>query len=360
MKAAIFYGGGKVKIEEVEKPKPGPHEAVVKVTYCGICGSDRHKYYHAWPFPLVPETRLKTSELKRLKYIPGHEVTGIIDELGSGVKGFKEGDKVAVYCINHCGKCYYCEKGLTHYCVDYDKNIMGDHWDGGFAEYVKVPEKVLLRLPEDVSLKLGNLTLDTIGVPSGAFMEVDITKDKSIAIYGCGPIGLSAIKMLNLRGIHNIYAVDIVDNKLQLAKEFGAKVTINAAKEDPVKLIKDMTDGLGVDMAFDTSNTVDAFRNAIYSVRKGGNVYPIGEHPSLPSDLSEIFISDILVHRHLGVRGLMYFPIGEHKHIIDVLRKEKDDFKKLITHVFPLEKIDDAFHTFFEENNESIRVLVKP
>lgn len=359
MKAAIFYGGAVVKIEEVEKPEPGSHEAVVKVAYCGICGSDRHKYYHGWPFPLTPETKPKTKELKRLKYIPGHEVSGTIDELGGEVRGFKEGDKVAIYCINYCGKCYYCKRGLTHYCVEFDKNIMSDHWDGGFAEYVKVPEKGLLKLPEDVSVKLGNLSLDTIGVPYGAFMEVDITKDKSIAIYGCGPIGLSAIKMLNLRGIGNIYAVDIVENKLKLAKDFGAKVTINAAKEDPAKRMRDMTEGLGVDMAFDTSNTVDAFRNAIYSVRKGGNLYPIGEHPSLPSDLSEIFISDILVHRHLGVRGLMYFPIGEHRQIIDVLRKGKESFEKLITHVFPLEKIDKAFHTFFEDN-ESIRVLVKP
>ena len=277
----------------------------------------------------------------------------------SEVKGFKEGDKVATHCINYCGKCYYCKKGLTHYCVDFDKNIMSDQWDGGYAEYVKVPEKDLLKLPEDISLKLGNLTLDTIGVPYGAFMEVDITEDKSVAIYGCGPIGLSFIKMLNSKAVNKIYAVDIVENKLELAKDFGAKVTINASKEDPAKLIRDMTDGLGVDMAFDTSNTVDAFRSAIYSVRKGGNVYPIGEHPSLPPDLSEIFISDILVHRHLGMRGLMYFPIGEHKHIVDVLRKEKESFEKLITHIFPLEKISEAFHTFFEDN-ESIRVLVKP
>ena len=359
MKAAIFYGSAVIKVEEVKKPKPGPNEAIVKVAYCGICGSDRHKYYQGWPFPLTPENKPKTSELKRLKYIPGHEAAGIIDELGSEVKGFKKGDKVAVYCINYCGKCYYCKNGLTHYCIDFDKNIMSDQWDGGYAEYVKVPKKVLLKLPDDIPSKLGNLSLDTLGVPYGALMETDITEDKSVAVYGCGPIGLSLIKMLNLKGVREIYAVDLVENKLELAKEFGAKVIINAEKGDPDRLIVKKASGVGVDIAFDTSSSVEAFKNAIYSVKKGGTVYAIGEHPSLPPDLGEIFISDILIHRHISIRGLMYFPIVEHSQLIDVLREGKKSFEKLITHVFPLEKINEAFKTFFEDK-ESIRVLIKP
>ena len=359
MRAAIFYGGATIKVEEVKKPVPGPDEVVVKVSYCGICGSDRHKYYHGWPYPLIPENRPKTSELKRLKYIPGHEVTGIIDELGSNVKGLKKGDNVAVYCVNYCGKCYYCKKGLTNYCIDFDKNIMSDQWDGGYAEYIKVPKKLILKLPDDIPSKLGNLTLDTLGVPYGILKELDITKDKSIAVYGCGPIGLSLIKTLNLRGIQEIYAVDLAKNKLDLAKEFGAKVVINAEKEDPTESIIKKASGVGVDMAFDTSSTVEAFKNAIYSVKKGGNVYAIGEHPSLPADLGEIFISGILIHRHISVRGLMYFSILDYEDIIDLLREGLESFKKLITHIYPLEKIDEAFKTFFEDK-ESIRVLIKP
>jgi len=237
---------------------------------------------------------------------------------------------------------------------------MSDHWDGGFAEYVKVPEKLLLKLPEDISLKLGNLSLDTIGVPYSAFNELNLNNNKTIAIFGCGPIGLSAIKLLELKGFKNIYAIDVIDNKLKLAKEFGAKYTINATKENPTKFVKEMTNKLGVDIAFDISNTVDAFRNAIYSLKKGGCLYVIAEHPSLPPDLSGIFISDTLVHRHLGIKGLMYFDIGEYPNILKVLRKEKDSFGKLITHTFPLSKIDEAFRIFFEDNDKSIRVLIAP
>ena len=359
MKAGIFYGQGVVKIEDVPKPKAGRDEAIVKVAYCGICGSDRHVYYEGWPFPLIPETKPSAEGLQRVKYIPGHEITGIIEEVGSDIKDFKPGDEVAVYCIKYCGECYYCKKGLTHYCLEFDKNILGFSFDGGYAEYVKVPARDLLHLPKDINMKLGNLTLDTIGVPYGSFMEADIDKNKSIAIFGCGPIGLAGVKILKMRGVDNIYAVDIVDNKLKLAKEFGAKVVVNAAKEDPAKRIVDMADGLGVDMAFDTSNTTEGFRKAIYSVRKGGNVYAIGEHPSLPHDLGEIFISDILVHRHLGVRGLMYFAIGDHKNLVDYARKDKEGFEKLVSNVFPLEKIDEAFKVFFGDN-ESIRVLIAP
>lgn len=236
---------------------------------------------------------------------------------------------------------------------------MGYHFDGGYAEYTKVAARDLLKLPKEIGLKLGNSTLDTVGVPYGSFMEADIDENKLIAVFGCGPIGLSAIKILKMRGVDNIYAVDIVENKLRLAKEFGAKVVINTAKEDPAKKIVDLADGLGADMAFDTSNTAEAFRKAIYSVGKGGNVYAVGEHPSLPPDLGEIFISDILVHRHLGVRGLMYFPIGDHKNVVDYVQKDKESFEKLISHVFPLEKVDEAFKVFFGDN-ESIRVVIKP
>jgi len=356
MRAAYFYGKGIVKIEEVERPKIGPSDALVKVGYCGLCGSDRHKFYDGWPFPLISETKPKPEELgkKKLKYIPGHEVTGTIEELGKDVKGFEVGGKVAIYCIDYCGRCYYCKKGLTNYCVEYDKHIMSDHWDGGLADYIRVPAKLLLKLPEDIDLKLGNLSLDTLGCPYGALREIEITRGNSIAVYGCGPIGLSFIKILNMRGINTDFAIDIADNKLKLAKEFGAKVTINALESNPIEVIKSMTDNLGVDMAFDASNSIEAFKNALYSVKKGGTIYVWAEHATFSFD-----VSDILIHRHLTLRGVMYFPIGEHDKIIGILRKGKESFEKLITHVYPLERVDEAYRTFFEDPT-SIRVLVKP
>lgn len=357
MKAAYFYGDGIVKIEEVPLPKIGPDDALVRVAYCGICGSDRHKFYEGWPFPLVEETKPRPEDVgkKKLKYIPGHEVTGTIEELGKNVKGFSAGDEAAIYCVEYCGQCYFCKKGLTNYCVEFDKHIMSDWWDGGYAEYIRVPAKLLLKLPEDIGTKIGNLSLDTVGCPYGALREINIASDKSLAVYGCGPIGLSFIKMLQLRGIEVSFAVDIVDNKVALAKEFGARVGINAAKEDPVRVIRDATEGLGVDMVFDASNTIDAFKNALNSAKKGGTVYVWAEHPSYPFD-----VSDILIHRHLTLMGVMYFPFGEHDQAIKILREGKEDFERLVTHIYPLTEIDKALRMFFEGDHTPIRILVKP
>jgi len=353
MKAAIFYGAKKIKIEEVKKPTPGPKDAIIKVDYCGICGSDRYKYYSSWTFPLLPET--KPDKPERLKYIPGHEVTGTIVELGKGINDFQEGEVVAVYCIAYCGKCYYCKQGLTNRCTTYDERILGDYWDGGFAEYMKVPERCLLKIPQGVSAKEANLTLDTIGVPYHCLSKIENLKTSSFAIYGCGPIGLSTIKMLRMMGVENlVIGIDIVERKLNMAKEMGASEVINAELDDPVKVVKELTGGVGVDITIDASGREEAQKNALNTSKKGGMVIIWGESPSLKVDASLQ-----LIHNELTIRGTVYFLKSEHPKIIEFLQKSKNDFVKLISDVYPLEKIEEAFQLFFEEKN-SLRVLIQP
>ena len=156
-----------------------------------------------------------------------------------------------------------------------------------------------------------------------------------------------------MRGIGKVYAIDIVDNKLALAKEFGAEYTINASKEDPIMVIKKVTKGMGTDIAIDTSGRPEAQVNAVKTPKKGGVVYILGEYPTLKIDISDF------IHRHLTLKGGVYFPIKDYDKVLNILRRGKEDFEKIISHVFPLDKIDEAFRTFFEDN-ESIRVLIKP
>lgn len=161
------------------------------------------------------------------------------------------------------------------------------------------------------------------------------------------------VKILGIRGIGKVYAIDIVDNKLALAKEFGAENIINASKVDPIVVLKERTDGMGTDVAIDTSGRPEAQVNAVKTPKKGGVVYIMGESPSLEIDISDF------IHRNSTLMGGVYYPIQDYDKVLNILRAGKKSFEKLISHVFPLDKINEAFKTFFEDN-ESIRVLIKP
>ena len=355
MKGAYFYGHEKIKVEEVRKPSVDSDSAIVKVAYCGVCGSDRFKWHEAWAFPLDEGT--KPDSVGRLKYILGHETVGTITEIGKNVNGLKVGDRVAIYCIKYCGKCIFCKQGYTNWCVDFDKGIMSDHWDGGYADYVKVPKQCLLKLPDDISFELGDLSLDTLGCPYEALRrleEVGVNKDSSIVIYGCGPIGLAMIKILNLKGYKTVVALDISDYKLKIAKEMGASNTINVKKVDnPVKAVKEMFDGLGPDVAMDIAGIKETEKNAVSTPRKGGKVYLMGEQATM-----ELQVSTCL-HQNLTLLFGVYYRIEDFGEIVKLLREGKDDFKKIITHIIPLSEIDKGFDIFFN-NPDSIRVLIKP
>ena len=261
---------------------------------------------------------------------------------------------MAIYCIMYCRECYYCSKGESKRCETFDSRIMGIYSPGGYAEYMPSPARCLCKLPDDIPLDLGNLTLDTIGVPYGAFREVGVDPSKSYAIYGCGPIGLAAIKMLKMEGVDEIAGVDIVDHKLDMAKYMGAKHVVNAAREDPVKFIKNIYNGVGTDIAVDAVGELEATMNVLATPKKGGMALILGESPNL-----EINPSLQLIHDELSIVGTVYFNIRDHPKVVEVLRKGKDDFRKIISHVYPLEKINEAFRMFFE-TRETLRVLVKP
>ena len=355
MKAAYFYGNEMIKVEEAKKPSPGPNDVIVQVKYCGICGSDRFKWRLGWKFPLDKGTR-PVSVGSKLEHILGHESVGTVVELGASVKSSKQGDRVAIYCIDYCGKCYYCKQGMTNFCVDFDKGIMSDHWDGAYADFVRVPAKNLLLLPDDIPFDLGDLLLDTLGCPWEAIRrleEVGITKNSSIALYGCGPIGMATIKMLSLLGYREIAAVDRSDHKLGIAREMGARHTINNTKQDAVRVLHELYEGLGPDAAMDLAGVEQTQKQAVATSRKGGKVYLMGEAPSM-----ELWVSTCL-HNNLTLLFGVYFRISDFPKIVDLLRKGREDFQKIVTHKIPLDDISRGFDIMFKDP-DSIRVLIEP
>ncbi len=216
MKAAVFYEKGQpLKVEDVEVPTIEDDEVLVKVAACGLCRTDIH-YLHGVP------------TFKKPPIILGHEISGTIEKAGEKVEYFKEGDTVLIPPVFSCGHCPRCRQGRGTICTS--QIMIGNHRDGGFAEYVSVPADSIFHLPPNVPLKEASIISDAISTPYHAVVNRGKVKPgETVAIFGCGGVGLSAVQMASVVGA-SVIAVDIFDEKLEMAKKLGARETINGKK----------------------------------------------------------------------------------------------------------------------------------
>ena len=249
MKALVYHGPNEKSWDEVPDPKViDPTDAVVVVDATTICGSDLHIL--KGDLPEVTPGR-----------ILGHEAVGTVEEVGSAVRNFKAGDRVLVSCISACGKCRFCRESRFGQCLDGGGWILGHNIDGTQAEKVRVPfvdtsaYPVPAGITDDEFLMLADIlpTAYEVGVLNGGVKPGDV-----VAIVGAGPIGLSAITGALLLSPSHIIAIDLADSRLEAAKQFGADVTVNNGREDPLAIISELTDGLGVDVAIAASSACPA------------------------------------------------------------------------------------------------------
>ena len=221
MQAAVLHAPADLRIEEVPVPEIGPYDVLVRVRAAGICGSDLE--------------RIMVTGTYHFPTIPGHEFCGEVDTAGSAVKAYKAGDRVLVVPIIPCGTCEYCAQGYYGQCEHYD--YLGSRTDGGFAEYVRVPEGNLIPLPESVSF-LEGAAVEPAAVTLHGIIKADIRAGDSVAVLGCGAIGLFAIQFAKILGATRVIAVDVIPGKLESAKKAGADFCINALECDPVEEIR--------------------------------------------------------------------------------------------------------------------------
>jgi len=222
MKAAVFHGPNQpLKIEEVETPKINQDEILVKIKACGVCNTDLHYIDHGVP------------TFKKPPMILGHEPSGVVAEVGSEVKNFKEGDLVLIPPVFSCGYCPNCRLGRENIC--FNMLMLGNHIDGAYAEYTKAPAKDCQHLPEDFPLEESSIIADAISTPYHAVKNrAQVKPGDSVIVFGCGGVGINVVQMAAASG-GSVIAVDIVDKKLEIAKQLGAQHTINAKdKEDKV------------------------------------------------------------------------------------------------------------------------------
>jgi alcohol dehydrogenase len=269
MKALVYHGPGSKAWEEVPDPVvQADSDAVVRVDSTTICGSDLHIL--KGDVPEVEEGR-----------ILGHEAVGTVVEVGAAVTTIVPGDRVLVSCISACGRCRYCREGRFGQCLGGGGWILGHLIDGTQAEYVRVPfaDTSTYRLPDGASdeeiLMLADIlpTAYEVGVLNGKVQPGD-----TVVVVGAGPIGLSAILGASLYSPSRIVAIDLADTRLEAAKGFGADSTVNSARQDAVAAVRQLTDGLGADVAIEAVGVPASFELCTELVRPGGHVANIGVH----------------------------------------------------------------------------------
>jgi alcohol dehydrogenase len=330
MKALAYLGPGKK--EWTDKPVPtiqSPTDAIVRITKTTICGTDLHIL--KGDVPAVVEGRTL-----------GHEGVGVIEEVGSGVHNFKVGDRVLISCVTSCAKCDSCKKGMYSHCED-GGWILGHLIDGTQAEYVRIPyaDTSLYPIPDGVDEEALVMLSDIL--PTG--FEVGVLKGQvrpgdTVAIVGAGPVGLAALLTAQFYSPAEIIAVDLDDNRLEVARKFGATKTVNSSKGNPVEAILDLTGGKGVDVAIEAVGVPATFDICQNIVGAGGHIANVGVHgKSVDLHLEKLWIQNITLTT--GLVDTNSTPM-----LLKTVMAGKIEPKLLITHRFPLSDILQAYDVF--------------
>ena len=384
MKAAVFYGAKDFRIEDVEVPKIEETDILIRVKACGICGSDVHTF--------------KRGIFARPGFIMGHEFSGEVTEIGKKVKDIEIGDRVVAlvapthiapkgceqcfwclrgqpqWCLNTghkpCGECDYCKSGRFWMCDSMQRHMLiGYGRNGAYAEYVFVPDaelnKNVFRLPDSISFEEAAL-IEPLWGGYRWVMMANPQPHETAVVTGLGAIGLSVMLVLK-QYVSRVIVTEVSQKRLQLAKQLGADIAIDASKEDPVQRIIELT-GTGrsyagkgggcADIVMECSGVPIALQQAIEMVRTGGRIVLVGVfEQEVPINFNRI------IHKQLSLissysKGQK--PIGEEiKAAIELISSGKVDAKALISHTFPLDKIMDAFEVQTKPD-QSIKVIIKP
>jgi (R,R)-butanediol dehydrogenase / meso-butanediol dehydrogenase / diacetyl reductase len=258
MKALRWYGEKDIRYEDVPEPSPKPGQIKVKVNLVGICGSEMSNY---------------NSKGSHTALTLGHEFAGVVVELGKGVTDFKIGDRVTAVCYWYCNKCYYCEKGLYNLCIN--PSVLGHDADGGMAEYAVGGERAFYKMPDNVSDELGAL-VEPISVALHGVRQGKVSPGDKVVIIGAGPIGLSAILSAKAAGATEVFVVEKLKGRRNIAEKMGATAVFGLDENDPIEAIRKLTNGLGADVTLDCVGRPETPQLAVNMTKRGGYTVIVG------------------------------------------------------------------------------------
>ena len=343
MKALVYSGPGKKAIEDRSKPEiQAPSDAIVKITKTTICGTDLH----------ILKGDVATCAPGR---ILGHEGVGVIDSVGTAVTAFRPGDRVLISCISSCGKCEYCRRGMFSHCTT-GGWILGNQIDGTQAEYVRTPHADTSLYPIPAGADEEALVMLSDILPTGfecGVLNGKVEPGSTVAIVGAGPIGLAALLTAQFYSPAEIIVIDLDDNRLGLARQFGATQVINNANGNAAETVKAATGGRGVDTAIEAVGVPATFLLCQDLVTPGGVIANVGVHGvKVDLHLETLWSANITITTRLV--DTVTTPM-----LLKTVQSKKIDPTRLITHHFKLAEILDAYDTFGRAaDTQALKVII--
>ncbi len=348
MQALRLYGPSDLRLEEVPIPKAPAGGLVVEVKACAICGSD------------VRNVRAGgSSHGMDLPITLGHEIAGIIHEVGEGVDEFAVGQKVVLATIIPCGRCRYCLRGMHNQCDR--KEALSYQYDGGFAEYVAVPPQHLaaggiLFMPEGLTFAEASITEPFSCALNGQELS-QVGMGDVVDVMGAGPIGIMHCLLAKARGASKVILTEVVADRLELSKDFPEiDVRIDSTKEDPVERVLAETQGAGADVIMVAAPSGEAQAQATKMAAKRGRVNLFGGLPKGKSETT--FDSNVIHYRELFVHGTSDSTVPQMMAILDLMASRRVDPSKLVSKVFPLSQFKEAFE--LAGSGKALKVILEP
>ena len=318
MKAVqLVKTGQPLEMHDIPIPDVGPQDVLVKVKAAGICHSDAH--YRAGISPARP-----------LPMTLGHEVAGVVEEVGETVTGIQPGDRVCLHYMVTCGNCEYCNMGSEQFCTS--GSMIGKYRPGGYAEFISLPSRSVFKLPEAIPFEQGAIMMCSSSTSFHALQKARVKAGETVAIFGVGGLGMSAVQLAYAIGAQQVFGVDLNPDKLALAKDYGA-IPINAGQVNAVEEIKRLTYGKGVDVALELIGLPVTMRQAIECVGVFGRIAFVG----LNEKTVEINPYVELLCKEAEIIGVSDHLAREIPTLVDFVRTGKLDLSKVISHTIPLD-----------------------
>ena len=348
MKALVLHTVADLRLESVPQPVPRDGEALVRVAFCGVCGSD------------IPRIFVKGTY--RFPTICGHEFAGTIEECGTGVENFSPGDRVTVFPLLWCGRCPACEEGKYSQCQDYD--YLGSRSDGAFAEYISVPEKNLVPVPDNVSLEWAAM-VEPAAVALHALRRAggcDI--GETVSVFGAGPIGMMVAQWARVLGASQVLLFGRSPEKLRIARELGFEHVFSTQDNDPVRMVESLTEGHGAQMCIEAAGVPATLLASLASCRRGGRVVLLGnpsEDVTVPASLlSQVMRREVQI---LGTWNSDFSAAGnpdDWRAVLEAMASERINLEPLITHRVSLEESLAALEMMRDRTEFFSKVLIRP